>query len=201
MRLLQKEMAASTMSYTMFILFGMVLGAPLLFSVSIQFVDIMNRFQPETMDMDTMSAAQSGAPAGVGMQGFNVMSLGGGGCPRDFDRDGLPDKWEKENGLSSKNSSDATSKIPGSKITYLEEYQKTAEPLPGSCITAGYLSTFAMIALLSIAFFGSILIGLIRDGKQSAGLKIAPLLVVATLGMFWLMNAGMGFFFGSMFAT
>lgn len=199
MRLLQKEMAANTMSYTLFILFGMILGAPLLFSVSIQFVDIMNRFQPETMDLDLSST--QGSPIAGGMQGFNMMSLGGGGCPRDFDKDGLPDAWEKEHGLNSKNGSDAMNMDPDTNLPYLVEYQQTAEPLPGSCITSGYLSMFAMMALFSIAFFGSILVGLIRSGKQSAGLKLAPLLIAATLGMFWLMNTGMSFFFGSMFGT
>jgi len=200
MRLLQKEMAANTMSYTLFILFGMILGAPLLFSVSIQFVDIMNRFQPEGINTEALSNAQASPMAG-GMQGFDVISLGRGGCPRDFDKDGIADKWEKEHGLSPKNTSDAMKIDPETNLPYLIEYQQTAEPLPGSCITAGYLSTFAMIALLSVAFFGSLLVGLIRSGKQSAGLKLAPLLIVVTLGMFWLMNTGMSFFFGSMFGT
>ncbi len=200
MRLLQKEMAASTMSYTLFILFGMVFGAPLLFSVSIQFVDIINKFQPDEINKEAISSAQT-SPMSGGMQGFNVMSLGGGGCPKDFDGDGLPDKWEKEQMLNPKNYSDAMSIDPDTRKTYKEEYDSTAQPLPPSCITPGYLSTFAMIALFSIAFFGSLLIGLIRDGKQSAGLKLMPLLIPGTLGMFWLMSKGMSFFFGSMFGT
>lgn len=198
MRLLQKEMSASTMSYTMFILFGMILGAPLLFSVSIQFVDIINKFQPEGISPEAMAAAQS-SPAMGGMQGFNVMSLGNKGCPKDFDGDGLPDTWEKQMGLNSKNKTDALSINPANGETYLKTYQDTAPPVPGSCITSSYLSVFATLALLSIAFFGSLLIGLIREGKQSAGLKMAPILIPVTLGMFWLMSTGMRIFFGSMF--
>jgi hypothetical protein len=198
MKLLQKEMAANTMSYVLFILFGMILGAPLLFSVSIQFVDIMNRFQPEGFDTEMIEDISSN-PAMGGMQGFNVLSLGGGGCPKDFDADGIPDAWEKQHGLNAKNSSDAHSVNSETGEKYIDEYNEAAEPLPASCITPQYLSTFAMMALFSIAFFGSLLIGLIRDGKQSAGIKLMPLLIPATLGMFTLMNAGMSFFFGSMF--
>ncbi len=199
MRLLQKEMAANTMSYILFILFGMILGAPLLFSVSIQFVDIMNKFQPEEIDLD-MQELQSTPVMGGGMgSGFDVMSLGGGGCPKDFDGDGIPDEQEREMGLNSKNSSDASSLNPETGKTYLQDYQEVAEPLPPACITPGYLSMFATLSLLSVGFFGSILIGLIRDGKQSAGLKLAPVLIPATLGMFWLMSNGMSFFFNSMF--
>lgn len=200
MRLLQKEMAANTMSYTLFILFGMLLGAPLLFSVSIQFVDIINKFQPEGIDPASMTSAQA-SPMMGGMQGFNMLSLGGGSCPKDFDSDGIPDKLEKDMRLNPKNSSDAKSINPETGKTYLEEYRLVAEPIPSSCVTPGYLSTFAMIALFSIAFFGSILIGLIKSGKQSAGLKLAPLLIPTTLGMFWLMSTGMSVFFGSMFGT
>jgi hypothetical protein len=199
MRLLQKEMAASTMSYTLFILFGMVLGAPLLFSVSIQFVDVMNKFQPEGIDKNLM-ATQAG-PMSSSMQGFSVLSLGNKGCPRDFDGDGIPDAWEKENRLNPKNASDARKLMPGTKKTYLQEYQQTAPPLAGSCITSSYLSVFAMLALFSVSFFGSILIGLIRDGKQSAGLKLAPVLIPVTLGMFMLMSNGMAFFFGLLFGA
>lgn len=199
MRLLQREMAANTMSYILFILFGMILGAPLLFSVSIQFVDIMNRFQPEGLDTASMDTAQMGAPTGGISQGFNVMSLGSGKCPKDFDGDGIPDSWEKKNNLNPKNASDAATIDPDTGETYLEDYQKTAEPIASSCITPGYLSTFAIMALASIAFFGSILIGLIQSGKQSAGLKLIPLLMLATLGMFILMNKGLSIFFGAMF--
>jgi hypothetical protein len=195
MKLLQKEMAANTMSYILFIMFGMLLGAPLLFSVSIQFVDIINRFQPDTMDTDV---SMQSSPGGMG-GGFDMMSLGGGGCPKDFDGDGIPDDWEKEYGLNPKDPGDAHEINTDTGNTYLEDYNKEAPPLPDSCITPGYLSIFAMISLFSISFFGSLLIGLIKDGRQSAGMKLMPLLIPATLVMFWLMNAGMSMFFGSMF--
>jgi len=55
-----------------------------------------------------------------------------------------------------------------------------------------------LIALFSIAFFGALLIGQIRSGKQSAGVKLIPILVPITLGMFMFMNAGMAIFFSAM---
>ncbi len=198
MRLLQKEMAANTMSYMLFILFGMLLGAPLLFSVSIEFVDIINKFQPE--DIGSSAATQQATIPGLGgIHGGGMMSLGTSSCPRDFDDDGIPDKWEKQHGLNPKNKSDAMSIDPESGKVYIEEYRESAPPLPPSCITPSYLSIFAMIALGSVSFFGSILIGLIRSGKQIAGLKLAPLLVPGTWAMFWLMSSGMKMFFGSLF--
>ncbi len=200
MRLLQREMAANTMSYLMFILFGMLIGAPLLFSVSIQFVDVINKFQPESMDAVDMASFQS-SPAMGGMQGFNMLSMGGGKCPKDFDGDGIPDSVEKEWGLNSKNSTDAGTINPETGETYSSEYQKTAEPVPGSCITANYLSTFAFLALFSIALFGSLLLGIIRDGKQSAGVKLMPVLIPAVLGVFFLMNWGLSVFFKGMFGV
>jgi hypothetical protein len=202
MRLLQKEMAANTMSYTMFILFGMILGAPLLFSVSIQFVDILNKFQPEEMDTDTLTS-MSASPAMGGMSGFSMMASGSS-CPKDFDGDGLPDSWEMEIGLNPKNASDAHSVNPAShdEKTYYQEYMASAESeLPSACVSSGYLTSFALIALSSIAFFGSLLVGLIREGKQSAGIKYMPLIVPATLGMFLIMLEGMSMFFGSMFVV
>jgi hypothetical protein len=68
-------------------------------------------------------------------------------------------------------------------------------------VNSSYLTLFAIIALTSISFFGSILIGLIRDGRQSAGLKLLPLLMPATLGMFMLLNKGMGIFFSAMLGS
>lgn len=195
MRLLQKEMAANTMSYLLFILFGMMIGAPLLFSVSIQFVDVINKFQPEDVAVDVSVAG----PGMGGTQGFDMLSLGGGGCPKDFDGDGIPDLWEKEHGLNGKNTSDAWSLDPETGEPYIKSYEQVAPPLPASCITPGYLTGFAMIALFGISFFGSLLLGLIKDGKQSAGVKIMPLLIPGTIGMFFLMNLGMSIFFGSMF--
>lgn len=200
MRLLQKEMAANTMSYLLFILFGMLLGAPLLFSVSIQFVGVINKFQPEmSMDPAEMAGSQPGTGMG-GSSGFSTLSLASA-CPKDFDSDGLPDSWERDNELDPKNASDAWAIEPVTGKTYMEIYQETAEPLPPNCITPGYLSFFAVIALFSVSFFGSLLLGLIRSGKQSAGVKLMPVLIPATLGMFWLMSAGMSVFFNSLFGT
>lgn len=202
MRLLQKEMAANTMSYVLFILFGMLIGAPLLFSVSIQFVDIVNKFQPETLDEETMAdAAMSPAMGGLQSGGFDMMSLGSASCPKDFDGDGIPDKEEELMGLDPNNASDSQNENPNTGNSYLKDYRQTAEPLPPSCITPNYLNTFAMIALFSIGFFGSLLIGLIKDGKQTAGLKLAPVLVPLTLMIFWGLNHGMSFFFKSMFGS
>ncbi|MBN2518322.1 MAG: type II secretion system F family protein [Candidatus Altiarchaeota archaeon] len=203
MRLLQKEMAANTMSYTLFILFGMILGAPLLFSVSIQFVDIMNKFQPEDIDPQAMAAATGGGGGMGGSSGINMMAMGSS-CPKDFDSDGIPDKAEKAMGLNPKNESDASLVDPNSPTgqTYLQAYKENnVEEVSASCITADYLRFFGIMALLSIAFFGSILIGLIREGRQSAGMKYAPLLIPATLGMFVVMNFGLSFFFKAMFAA
>jgi hypothetical protein len=198
MRLLQKEMAANTMSYVLFIMFGMLLGAPLLFSVSIQFVDIMNKFQPDTTDAESLSEAQSKLSMSGG---FSQISVSGGSCPKDFDGDGIPDSWEKDNGLNPNNGTDAYATVPGTEETYLQQYRRTGPEVPESCVSASYLSTFAMVALSTVAFFGSLLVGLIRNGKQSAGVKLMPLIIPATLGMFWLMNTGMSMLFGSMFGA
>jgi len=200
MRLLQKEMAASTMSYLLFILFGMLLGAPLLFSVSIQFVDVMNKFQPD-VNVDEIAEAKSGpALGGMGGGGFNMMSLGNA-CPKDFDGDGIPDSWERKYKLDPKNYSDAWATDPETGEPYIHSYEQVAEPLPSNCIMPSYLSAFAMVALFSISFFGSLLLGLIRSGKQSAGTKLMPVLIPATIGMFWVMNTGMSIFFASLFGT
>ena len=199
MRLLQKEMAANTISYVLFIMFGMLLGAPLLFSVSIQFVDIINKFQPEATDAQSLADAQSKLSMAGG--GFSQISVSGGSCPKDFDGDGIPDAWEKENGLDPNNGSDAHLTVPGTDQSYLQQFREIGPAEPASCVSPSYLSMFAMAALSSIAFFGSLLVGLIRDGKQSAGVKLMPLLIPGTLGMFWLLNTGMSLFFGSMFGA
>lgn len=43
-------------------------------------------------------------------------------APLDSDQDGLPDDWEKANGLDSSNSKDSAQLVSGSYYTYLEKY-------------------------------------------------------------------------------
>jgi pectate lyase len=44
--------------------------------------------------------------------------------PKDTDHDGMPDKWEKENGLNPKNADDRN-KLAEDGYTMLEEYLNT----------------------------------------------------------------------------
>jgi len=197
MKLLEKEMAANTTTYTMFIIFGMLIGAPLLFSVSIEFVETINKFQPEISTEDIPSTPM----AAGGLSGFSMMT--GSRCPKDFDEDGIPDACEKKMGLDPRDPADAGMVDPKSYDgeTYYEVWSRSGTcEAPAACVTSSYLETFALLALFTISFFGSLLIGLIRHGKQSAGIKYMPILVIATLMIFFLFRLGLQVMFGTIFA-
>lgn len=199
-KLLQKEMAANTTTYTMFIIFGIVVGAPLLFSVSIQFVDTINKFQPDEIDIAAVGPGVLQYSV-IGTQGVSMML--GTRCPKDFDGDSIPDVCEKQMGLDPRNPNDAGKIDPRSLRgeTYYQEWKKSgACAAPQSCVNREYLDLFAYIALFGASFFGSLLIGMIRHGKQSAGIKLVPILVPLTILMFLLFKFGMKAFFGAMFA-
>jgi hypothetical protein len=56
--------------------------------------------------------------------------------PRDSDRDGMPDDWEKRHGLDSNNPADGNGDIDGDSYTNLEEYLNRTDPSVSSACLA-----------------------------------------------------------------
>jgi len=117
---LKKEIKASVMTYSIFILFAAVIAAPFLFSISIFFVDTMSTL------WGTAGLSSSMASSTMGM---------------------------------------------GSML------QKAKGPQ----ITTNDLFWFSVAALSVSSFFGSMTIGLIQSGKEKNGLRLIPLMLIASI--------------------
>ncbi|MBM3304263.1 MAG: hypothetical protein FJY76_04130 [Candidatus Aenigmarchaeota archaeon] len=52
-------------------------------------------------------------------------------------------------------------------------------------VSPDFLMLYAVVSLLVTSFFGSLTIGLIKDGKEKQGVKYMPLLLVLSLGVFF----------------
>jgi len=52
-------------------------------------------------------------------------------------------------------------------------------------ISPDFLMLYAVVSLLVTSFFGSLTIGLIKDGKEKQGFKYMPLLLVLSLAVFF----------------
>lgn len=119
---LKKEIKASVMTYSIFILFAAVIAAPFLFSISIFFVD-------------TMSTLWGSAGLSTGMTG-STMGMG-------------------------------------------SMLQKAKSPQ----ISVDDLFWFSVAALSVSSFFGSMTIGLIQSGKEKNGLRLIPLMLIASIAI------------------
>ena len=117
---LKKEIKASVMTYSIFILFAAVIAAPFLFSISIFFVDTMTNLWG-TASLGTATTASS-------------MGMG-------------------------------------------SMFQKAKGPQ----ILVSDLFWFAVAALSVSSFFGSLTIGLIQSGKEKNGLRLIPVLLIASV--------------------
>ena len=132
---LMNRMRAETAAQAMFIIFAILVGAPLLFSSSIQFITIFSKIYGR---IDT-----------------NVLSQ------------------QAQSGLMS---------------------------MSGLSITPEFYFMYAVLTLTISAFFASLLVGLIRTGKISAGLSSVPIIIALAVGIFVGLNYGLGSFFQGMIA-
>lgn len=65
-------------------------------------------------------------------------------------------------------------------------------------ITPNFFMTYAIVVLSVSAFFGSLLIGLIRTGKVTSGAPLIPILILLSVAIFMALNYGLSSFFGGM---
>jgi len=131
---LHKEIATSTLMYTIFIVFAAVFAAPLLFSVSSYYAE-MNENVLRNRIADT----------GGGLSGAAAQRAGVSGLP----------------GMSGMGAS-------------------------SSGISAQDVYWFSVSCILVTTFFAGLILGIIRFGKATRGLKYAPGFMLAALGVFWL---------------
>jgi len=117
---LKKEIKASVMTYSIFILFAAVIAAPFLFSISIFFVDTMTTIWGKT----SVGTSVTGSSMGMGSM-----------------------------------------------------FAKARGPQ----ITVDDLFWFAIATLMVSSFFGSLTIGLIQSGKEKSGLKLIPMMMIASI--------------------
>ncbi len=118
---MQKETNANVAMYVTLIFLAAAFGAPLLFAVSIHFVENLEKISlPEIPNIPT-GASLGGAPSG-------------------------------------------------------EESSETIKLKAKTAVSTEYLSYFALAYLFVTSFFSSMIVGLIKSGKEKSGLKIFPVL-------------------------
>ena len=66
-------------------------------------------------------------------------------------------------------------------------------------ISPSFVLTFAIISLITTSIMGSLVLGLIQKGKERYGLKFIPILLVLTLGIFFLTRFLIGSLLGGIF--
>ncbi len=70
---------------------------------------------------------------------------------------------------------------------------------PGE-ITPNFVLVFSIISILTTAIFGSFIIGLIKKGKEKAGITLLPLLILLSLTVFFMVRIIVKITIGSLFA-
>ncbi|MFC2154465.1 type II secretion system F family protein [Candidatus Altiarchaeota archaeon] len=133
---LKKQMATEANAHSLFILFALVIGAPLLLAVSLQFITIFHTLF-QTMDLDSLT----------------------------------------------------------------EQGQAGMITISAISVTPDFFYTYAVLTLIILALFGSLLIGLMRTGKVISGIVNIPIFVIISVVVFLVLNAGLTMFFGSMFTA
>lgn len=128
-----KRMRAETTAQAMFIIFAIVIGAPLLFAASLQFVTVFS---------------------------------------------GIYKKVEA-----------------GGLTQYAQTGMLTLQPI---AIGRDFFYWYAIAVLILSSFFGALLVGLIRSGKLSTGIKLIPLLIALSVIIFLALNYALSSFFGGM---
>lgn len=81
--------------------------------------------------------------------------------------------------------------------------EETASQLPLTLskvsISPNFVITYAIISLITTSILGSIVLGLIRKGKEREGIKYIPILLLFTLGVFFLVRIIISNVFGAAF--
>ena len=134
-QLLQKEIAVSTTTYAIFIVFASIVAAPLLFSVS-TYYSVLN---------EKLVAKQLSGGSGTGNLSKIAQAQGGGVLG------GLGQIGVKRS----------------------------------SAIKSSDIKNFAIASITVTAFFASLLLGLILDGKPTRGLKYALFFILIGLGVYF----------------
>jgi len=66
-------------------------------------------------------------------------------------------------------------------------------------VSSSFVLMFAIISLLTTSILGSLVLGLISKGKEKYGIKFMPILVIITLGVFFLTRVLIGTLLGGLF--
>jgi flagellar protein FlaJ len=84
--------------------------------------------------------------------------------------------------------------------------QMQEKPIPGNIpfvefniaqVDPGFLDFYAMLSILITSVFGSMLIGLVQEGKERAGIKFLPILLFLSLGIYFASKTLLGSMFGA----
>ncbi len=122
-KIIQSEVKANILMYVIFIFFAAAIGAPVVYGISTNIVEILAK-QSANFDI---SSIQGASP-------FSGISLGGVG-----------------------------------KVN----------------LPSGFLVIYSVLALAVTSLFAGLIIGLIKDGKQKAGVKYIPMILVISLVLFF----------------
>lgn len=66
-------------------------------------------------------------------------------------------------------------------------------------VSPSFVNTYTIISMILTSLLGSLILGLIAKGKEKEGLKFIPLLIVLTIGLFFLVKYTIGMILGGLF--
>jgi hypothetical protein len=78
--------------------------------------------------IDVQGGFPHGTPYDISKVAWPVLKTGN--VPKDTDRDGMPDEWEKNNGLNAMDPADAAQIKTGTFYTYIEVYLNSLINIP-----------------------------------------------------------------------
>ena len=86
-------------------------------------------------------------------------------------------------------------------LALIELPETTSIPITFSEITISpaFVMTFAIISLITSSILGSLVLGLISKGKERYGIRFIPMLLILTLGIFFLTRFLIGTLLGGLF--
>jgi len=100
--------------------------------------------------------------------------------------------------------------VSGFLVTSMGEIGGEIEtgPMPGNVpfmdfriteIDPGFLNTYSMLAILITSIFGGMLIGLVQEGSERAGLKFIPIFLLISLTIYFISKSALAGIFGGGF--
>ena len=131
-RIIQSEVKANILMYVIFIFFAAAIGAPVVYGISTNIVEILAK-QSTSFDFSTLPQQATGGFSGLSLSGVGKLS-----------------------------------------------------------IPPGFLILYSVLSMIVTSIFGGLIIGLIKDGKEKAGVKYIPIILLLSISLFFVTKIVIG---------